>query len=389
MRIELKQWATWIGTGLLIVGVCGSNILMLFEASKQRKQMKYAYSFVQWEHTFGVDASATTLLPYPNGGYVAAGYEGGEKKTSPGAWLLALTSQGKQLWHHPFYIGELNIPLTIAFSHDLQEILVAGVGHQENWIYAVNRQGQFLWEQRLEYRVQALHSTKNATYIGAGSDYIFELNRHGQLLWSRTITEIVGEDQQNTHGVTAFQPTLDGSYIAVGRTLHDQAWVLKVNAQREMLWYRTFGGEKTDNLHTVIPLTDGTYFAAGETNSGTKGWGDSNFDAWFLKLSNDGHLLWEQTLPDAPFNYIQSAQPIPDGGYLVVGSDDAGRASDLWLGKLLPTTGMIQWYYRFGSYGDDYAAHSVHKAFNSGYVLAGNHGNRAWVFQINPGINGK
>lgn len=106
-----------------------------------------------------------------------------------------------------------------------------------------------------------------------------------------------------------------------------------VSAKPEMItWEKTDGGSEDDWASSINQTSDGGYIIAGETYS--KGIGKE--DAWIMKLDNQGNLLWEKTYGgsngDKAWIIIQTI----DGGYALAGTTSSQGAGeeDLWLIKL-------------------------------------------------------
>ena len=168
--------------------------------------------------------------------------------------------------------------------------------------------------------------------------------------------------------------TPDGGYAVVGKTSSKAAgnydfWVLKLDASGNLLWDKTFGGNKWDNASSIISTPDSGYIVAGNTWSK----GTSSGDLWILKLDAFGNLLWEKIIED--WNNVVTAEysivSTPDGGYAVAGytrSKGAGK-EDAWIVKL-NNKGDIIWDKTFGGSGVENAK-SIVLTPDGGYAVAG------------------
>lgn len=88
----------------------------------------------------------------------------------------------------------------------------------------------------------------------------------------------------------------DDGLIVVGNSRSQQsleynAWILRLSRDGKLIWERSFGGSRSDQLYAVASTPDGGVAVAGHTRS--KGAGKS--DVWILRLNLDGELLWERT----------------------------------------------------------------------------------------------
>ncbi|MCG2762512.1 MAG: hypothetical protein L6253_04945 [Candidatus Atribacteria bacterium] len=99
-----------------------------------------------------------------------------------------------------------------------------------------------------------------------------------------------------------------------------------------LTWDKTFGGIEADMANSIIQTDDGGYALAGYTWS--KGAG--RYDAWVIKLDENGEMAWDKTFGGSQNDEIFSGIKTTDGGYAVCGyteSKGAGRY-DAWVIKL-------------------------------------------------------
>jgi len=113
--------------------------------------------------------------------------------------------------------------------------------------------------------------------------------------------------------------TSDGGYALVGWTRSfgagaEDLLVLKLTSSGDLEWAKTFGGDTTDLLGSIIQTSDGGYAVAGYTYS----FGAGLSDFLVLKLASDGSIQWAKTFggtngQDVAWSIIQTT----DGGYAV------------------------------------------------------------------------
>ncbi len=139
------------------------------------------------------------------------------------------------------------------------------------------------------------------------------LNRNNLLLlflvvfFSTCKKEFISETESNStikyllggteDKVFAAEKTNDGGFIYCGNTVlgnHINAFLLKVNAEGEKEWYKTYGGAFSDYFFNVIQTKDGGYIAVGTTNSFGKGtWDTTNsFNDMVVKTDANGEQIW-------------------------------------------------------------------------------------------------
>ncbi|MBN1357325.1 hypothetical protein JW988_01010, partial [Candidatus Bathyarchaeota archaeon] len=141
-----------------------------------------------------------------------------------------------------------------------------------------------------------------------------------------------------------------------------------------MAWNKTYGGLESDKAYAVT-ATAGGCIAAGDTRS--KGEGES--DAWIIKVDANGELVWERTVGGEGFDMptcisVSNSQGLLVGGFTF--SFGNGQR-DFWLFKV-DESGNVSWSCTVGrsNYEEAYAALEV--AENE-YAMAG------WTNSIGQG----
>ncbi|WP_448516707.1 hypothetical protein [Pseudothermotoga sp.] len=135
----------------------------------------------------------------------------------------------------------------------------------------------------------------------------------------------------------SIQQTSDGGYIVAGYTESFGAggkdvYVLKLDADGNKVWERTFGGSYDDIAFSIQQTSDGGYIVAGYTGS----FGAGSGDVYVLKLDADGNKVWEKTFGGIHYDQANSVQQVSDGGYIVAGYTESFGAGirDVYVLKL-------------------------------------------------------
>ena len=94
-----------------------------------------------------------------------------------------------------------------------------------------------------------------------------------------------------------------------------------------LAWEHSFGGSEIDEARGVSESSDGNYLIVGDTRSSDQNVSQNNgaADVWLIKLSEDGNLIWEQTIGGTNFDVPRSIKSTMDSGFLIAGSS---RSSD-------------------------------------------------------------
>jgi hypothetical protein len=204
------------------------------------------------------------------------------------------------------------------------------------------------------------------SYGAGGYDvYLIKVYANGNMQWSKTFG---GRGDDRGYSV---QQTRDGGYIIVGETwsygaLGDYVYLIKVDANGNMQWSKTFG-KGSDVGYSVQQTSDGGYIIVGTTASYGAGWAD----VYLIKVDANGNMQWSKTFGGKEPDRGYSVQQTSDGGYIIVGETKSYGAgwADVYLIKV-DANGNMQWSKTFGGTGHD-EGYSVQQTSDGGYIIVG------------------
>src|SRR5204863_5468268 len=93
----------------------------------------------------------------------------------------------------------------------------------------------------------------------------------------------------------------------------------KTDANGDTLWTKIFGDAGSDYGNSVQQTADGGYIVLGNTRNGGAGIND----VWLLKTDANGNLVWKKTFGGAGDEYGNYVQQTFDGGYILTGFTDS------------------------------------------------------------------
>jgi hypothetical protein len=208
--------------------------------------------------------------------------------------------------------------------------------------------------------------------FGAGDYdvYLVKTNANGDVIWTRTY------GGANFDDAWEIQPTLDGGYIIVGSTEsfglgQSDVYLIKIDADGNIVWTRTYGGDSTDIGYSVKQTSDGGYIIAGQSNSFRSG--DSILfpnDMYLIKTNSQGDTIWTKTWGYGYSNEVAlSVLQTSDNKYIVTGYANGMAISAVYICIVkFDANGDTLWR-KF--YGDHSASYSVQPTFDGGYIIAG------------------
>ncbi len=156
-------------------------------------------------------------------------------------------------------------------------------------------------------------------------------------------------------------------------------WVFKLDANGNVVWKHAMGGTAFDQFFNVIVNTDGTIMVAGQSDSwdGDVTGQHGGSDLWLVKLDANGNKLWAKTYGGSGNDYEGLIQATSDGGYVLVGSSGSSDGDipankgglDIVVLKL-DANGNKQWVHNYGGSQDE-TANALLVASDGGFVIAG------------------
>jgi hypothetical protein len=172
--------------------------------------------------------------------------------------------------------------------------------------------------------LNAITQTSDMGYIATGTTnsndahhfrgfWVLKVSNTGEVEWSNTYE---GRDEDQAYSI---QQTIDGGYIVAGTTKSgaggDDVWVLKLESDGAIQWQNTYGGVMDERAYSIKQTSEGGYVLAGYEESFIGG----NGNIWILKLSAEGNVLWEKTYDGGGWDYARFILQTTDGGYIVAG----------------------------------------------------------------------
>jgi hypothetical protein len=317
-----------------------------------------AQNNMEWQNIYGGtnDDRGRTIIQTQDGGYAIIGSSAsndGDVSGNNGAqdyWLAKLDASGNLSWQQSFGFQGNDIGISVIQTND-QGYLLTGILD----VTASGGLGNTL---------------RNALARHAGGDYwVIKLDVSGNLEWSRYFG---GNFTDTPEGVVQ---TDDAGYIIAGGSDSVDTdisgnigsydfWVIRIDANGDLIWEKSFGGQEIDEARAIVKSTDGNFVIAGDTRSNTDDVSSNNgaADLWLIKISPEGALIWEKTLGGSSFDVARAITATQDNGFLLAGSSRSSDGdvsqnngqNDAWALKV-DSNGTIQWEKSIGGRNIDFA----------------------------------
>jgi hypothetical protein len=196
---------------------------------------------------------------------------------------------------------------------------------------------------------------------------VLKLDSNGNVVWNKTYGDS-GFDQLN-----AVARTSDGGYILAGSSWglqKEEAWVIKIRSDGNVQWQERYGGSADSRALSVVETTDGGYaFAGWKKYTG----GDNIPNGWLVKLDSSGSKQWDRTYGGDETDKIQTVIETNSGGFALAGWSDsfASQGDDMWLIRT-DKTGNKLWDHTYSNSNDDGAfGEGLIQTNDGGFAVAG------------------
>lgn len=306
----------------------------------------------QWEQTIGTPFDFSVLYGVTqtsDGGYLLAGYVGGPPtpptdncgRTAPvfggyDFWLVRLSTNGQRLW----------------------DVSFGGAGTEGAFAIVPTADGGFLLAGDSD---SPSGTNKTAAHYGAGDGWIVRVDAAGNKLWDRSF----GGTGYDVFGAAALMP--DGGFLLAGSSFSPPSgnktspaygsndfWAVRVDANGNKLWERSYGGNSYDALLGLSLMQDGGAVLSGfssSTGGGTRT--SASFcpdDYWVVRIDASGNQLWDRAFGgtgDSDWGY--RTLHADDGGLTVCGLSNSGISGN----RTTPRFGLGDgWAVRLDAYGN-------------------------------------
>lgn len=361
-------------------GVLAGCMMILFTVPLYAQDQIWS---VNYGGTYNEEAYAGAIAD--DGGYAVIGNVFLNGNGSYNFYLLKLNSVGDTLWTRD-YGGD-----SAEYGYDLKKlgdggyILVGstrsyGNGGKDIYVVRTDSLGDTLWTRTIggsgdDYgRAVALASgggfvicgTTDSYGFGYTDMYVVRLDANGNLLSSRPFGGTAGDV-----GAAVIRTT-DNGFLAVGSTGsfgsgYSSVYAVRLSAAGDSLWARTYGGSSADFGRAAVNAIDGGFVLAGRTAS----YGAGFYDAYIVKIDADGNFVWENTFGTSSDDYAHSIMAAMDGTYMISGFSEVSpsRKYDAYVVKADVAGGRI-WERSYGGDQADYG-NAIVQDQGQDYVLIG------------------
>ena len=381
---------------------------------------------ITWQKSLGGSSMdyGKSIKETSDGGFIMAGYamsSDGDITNAKGYydyWIVKLNESGSKEWQKSLggsgqdvanYIsqtsdnGYIIAGYTISKDGDISSPIVTEF-YKDYWIVKLNSSGTIQWEKSLggsDHDVaNYISQTNDGGYIICGNSksndngvdnysafadaWVVKLNSSGNITWSNNYGGTLDDDLKYIEELS------DGSFIAVGSSKSNDndvsgnngdmdAWIIKISSTGSVLWSKLFGGENVDIANSAVILSNGSFVFAGNTASVSGGFPQAgNGDYFVVKVSATGNNIWTKTYGGTGVDNAKSICNKNNGNIIIAGSSSSvnGMVQSNF-GKTdywileLNNNGDTVWTRNYGGSLDDVAL-EINQTDDGGFIIIGN-----------------
>ncbi len=361
-------------------------------------------------------------------------------------WLLKLSPTGEKIWSKTYggtsderaaRISKTNDGgfILSGFSRsDDGDVQSGNEGFHDYWVVKINNDGIIQWENHFGFSgsdqaFDAFQTTDGGYFVtgfldvtasgGSGNDFgngdgngdtrnpqhgvgeywAVKLDASGNKVWRRYFG-----GTNNDRSYDALQ-TADGGYLMVGASessdfdiTDDKGsydfWAVRLNANGDKIWTKSFGGSEIDVAYAVTKTNDGNYLLVGDTRSNDKDVTNpkGNADAWAVKFNDNGDKIWQKTYGGSEFESARSIHPLDNGKYVIAGNTRSTNGdvsankgqNDAWA-YIIDANGTLEFQKTIGGTSLDFAEDVIETADNK-LLIVGNTESNNLDIPMNRGI---
>ncbi|WP_010476899.1 pentapeptide repeat-containing protein [Thermococcus zilligii] len=359
----MSYWAKTYGVGvanavalaengdIIVAGERGGDAFVARLDREGNAKWFKTYGGLEWDE-------ARAVAVAPNGDIIVAGYTYSFGAGSADVWVLRLDEDGNIKWQKTYGGSKEDGVRAVALTPN-GDIIIAGytksfgTGEKDVWVLRLDANGNVKWQKTYggmrKDGARAVALAPNGDIIVAGyygatdkfgphtDVWVLRLDENGNIKWQKTY----GRSDHEKARAVALAP--NGDIIVAGYTKSfgtggRAVWVLRLDANGNIKWQKTYGGNENDEAHAVAVAPNGDIIVAGYTES----FGAGSADVWVLRLDEDGNIKWQKTYGGSDSDRASAVALAPNGDIIVAGYTKSFGADEyeVWILRL-PSDGNL------------------------------------------------
>lgn len=342
-------------------------------------------------------------------------------------WLLKLSKTGDVIWSKTYGGSDDENASRITKTNDGGYLLSGyttssdgdvfeNAGFQDYWVVKVDNSGTIMWEKTFGFSgsdqaFKAIQTSDGGYFVtgffdvsasgGAGNDFQkgimhgvgefwgIKLNASGNTQWRRYFGGTNNDRSYDAHETT------DGGFLMTGTSesvdfdktdpkgSYDY-WAVRLTADGDLVWTKSFGGDEIDNSYASIKTNDGNYIMVGDSRSSDQDVTSprGNADAWMVKFDDNGNKIWQKSFGGSQFDTAHSIVQRNNGDYILSGHSRSADGdlqinngvNDVWV-FVVDGSGSLKFQKSIGGSNLDFASEAIETSDNKILVVGNSESN--------------
>ena len=342
-------------------------------------------------------------------------------------WLLKLSKTGDVIWSKTYGGSDDENASRITKTNDGGYLLSGyttssdgdvfeNAGFQDYWVVKVDNSGTIMWEKTFGFSgsdqaFKAIQTSDGGYFVtgffdvsasgGAGNDFQrgimhgvgefwgIKLNASGNTQWRRYFGGTNNDRSYDAH------ETADGGFLMTGTSesvdfdktdpkgSYDY-WAVRLTADGDLVWTKSFGGDEIDNSYASIKTNDGNYIMVGDSRSSDQDVTSprGNADAWMVKFDDNGSKIWQKSFGGSQFDTAHSIVQRNNGDYILSGHSRSADGdlqinngvNDVWV-FVVDGSGSLKFQKSIGGSNLDFASEAIETSDNKILVVGNSESN--------------
>ncbi len=208
--------------------------------------------------------------------------------------------------------------------------------------------------------------------------WLLKLDMNGDTLWTRSFGDTVLDEATDIATVNGEYYISGSTYLYTGNGPHLDSRLLKIDANGNELWSRTYGvTDRLDIARSIEPaiyngVVDGLVFT-GITNVEYTQSGVLYGDLQLVKIDTSGNVIWSKPINGSPYRREGTdIKQLSNEDFIITGFELNAtiQSQELYVAKV-SNTGTLIWDTAYSTFDSSYASFSVGVCQDGGWLVTG------------------
>ena len=296
----------------------------------------YAQLDTLWSKNYGTETTESMRQVHQtsDGGFIMVGEQLWYNNTDPcQIFLVKVDSIGNEEWRRQYGGYSYDVPYTVTLTSDNGFIIGGETTSYEKkgiFVLRLDSNGDSLWmtilgNETIDHLTNksAIVETENGDILVTGWGWrppnanqilLFKLDSTGNEIWEKNYGGNNDDFSSSILTVNSASFLISGFTYSFGLGNTCDGYLIKINAQGDTIWTKTYGGDSYDSFHSVKNTYDNGFIAVGSTQS----FGNSE-QGYLVKTDYEGNLEWQVDIGDSLIQGLLDVCPSSNHNFVACG----------------------------------------------------------------------